>query len=234
MQQRIQKIIAARGIASRRKAEEMILQGRVWVNGNTAHLGDTADDAEDMIYVDGKPLRKEPEKVYVMLHKPRGYVTTMSDERGRPAVHDLVQDCPERVYPVGRLDQYSEGLLLMTNDGELANRLMHPSSQTAKTYLVWVSQFTEEAYQKLALPIVLDGKPISKPQLKLIWHRDDTAQIRITIHEGRNRQIRRMCETAGMHANRLKRIREGSLELGDLQAGSWRYLTQTEIESLQK
>ena len=232
MQQRIQKIIAARGVASRRKAEEMILQGRVWVNGNTAHLGDTADDVEDVIYIDGKPLRREPEKVYLLLNKPRGYITTMSDERGRPTVQELVRDCPERVYPVGRLDQYSEGLLLMTNDGDLANRLMHPSSETSKTYLVWVSHYTPEAFEKLALPIVLDSRSIAKPQLKLIWQRDDTAQLCITIHEGRNRQIRRMCDAAGMHANRLKRIREGTLELGDLQPGTWRYLTETEIQNL--
>ena len=232
MQQRIQKIIAARGLASRRKAEEMILQGRVQVNGVIAMLGDTADEQNDVISVDGKPLQHEPQKIYLMLHKPRGYITTMSDDRGRQTVQELVADCPERVYPVGRLDQYSEGLLLMTNDGELANCLMHPSSEISKTYLVWVSHFDREAFERLAIPIELDGRRIAKPQLKLIWQREDKAQIRITIHEGRNRQIRRMCEAAGMHANRLKRIKEGSLELGDLQPGTWRYLTEDEQNKL--
>lgn len=234
MQQRIQKIIAARGFASRRKAEELIQQGRVQVNGISVSLGDTADDETDIISIDGKILSVEPPKIYLMLNKPRGYITTMSDDRGRQTVQELVSDCPERVYPVGRLDQYSEGLLLMTNDGELANRLMHPSSEIAKTYLVWVSGYTPSAYEKLSRPIELDGRRIAKPQLQLIWQREDTAQIRITIHEGRNRQIRRMCEAAGMHANRLKRIREGSLRLGDLQPGAWRYLDDAEIANLRK
>ena len=234
MQQRIQKIIAARGLTSRRKAEQWLQEGRVQVNGVTARLGDTADDAADCIAVDGVPLGREPQRRYLMLHKPRGYITTLADDRGRKTVQELVADLPERVYPVGRLDQYSEGLLLLTNDGELAQHLTHPSAEVPKTYLVWVTEFTEAKLRKLAQPLVLDGREIAKPDLRLLWQRDGAAQIAITIHEGRNRQIRRMCEAAGLHANRLKRIREGSLELGDLKPGTWRFLTEEEVRRLKR
>lgn len=234
MQQRIQKILAASGAASRRKAEVWIAEGRVQVNGVTAKLGDTADERIDTITVDGIALDRKPAKLYLMLHKPRGYITTLSDDKGRRTILELLSDCPERVYPVGRLDQYSEGLLLLTNDGELANRLMHPSAEVDKTYLVWVDHYSPAALEKLRRPIVLDGRPIAPPDVRLLWSREDAAQICITIHEGRNRQIRRMCEAAGMHANRLKRIREGKLELGDLRPGCWRYLTDEELSVLQK
>lgn len=232
MEERLQKCIAASGMMSRRKAEELIAAGRVRVNGNTAHLGDTADLREDIIEIDGVRLQKQPDQVYLLLHKPRGFVTTMHDERGRKSVADLLKDCPVRVWPVGRLDCASEGLLLCTNDGELANRLMHPSHQVEKVYLVWVSGFYEGAAERLARPIVLDGYRIAKPLVRLKNAEGGTALLEITIHEGRNRQIRRMCEAAGLRVTRLRRIREGSLRLNRLPPGHWRYLSPEEVFSL--
>ena len=169
MQERLQKLIAGRGLASRRQAEQWIASGRVLVNGAPARLGDTADPVRDTITVDGAPLAAAPAPVYVMLHKPRGYVTTLRDERGRKTVQDLLHDCPVRVHPVGRLDQYSEGLLLLTNDGALTQRLTHPSHQVDKTYLVWVTGFSLGALEALARPIVLDGRKIAKPAVRCLW-----------------------------------------------------------------
>ena len=232
MEERIQKILSAAGIASRRKAEEMIQQGRIRVNGNTAKLGDTADRKLDVIEVDGVRLPKPPEKRYILLHKPRGFVTTMSDEQGRKTVAELVADCGDRVYPVGRLDLNSEGLLLMTNDGELANRMMHPSHEVDKTYLVYVTGYRDGADVLLRRPIELDGRPIREPGVRLRSNKDGVASLEVTIHEGRNRQVRRMCEAAGLRVTRLRRIAEGPLKLGDLKAGSWRDLTETELREL--
>lgn len=233
MTERLQKILAARGICSRRKAEEMILSGRVSVNGHVALLGQTADPNADTILLDGEPLPTGSDHVYIMLHKPRGYVTTLSDEKGRPNVTQLVQ-CGTRVYPVGRLDMDSEGLLLLTNDGELANRFMHPSGEVNKTYEVWVRCYREGAEKLLERRIVLDGRKISAPTVRLLSTQGDQAHILITIHEGRNRQVRRMCQAAGMNVTRLRRISEGELTLGDLKKGSWRYLTESEIDNLKK
>lgn len=230
MTERLQKILSARGVASRRTAEQMILDGRVAVNGKTAVLGQTADPDMDEIYVDGKPLPAGEQPVYIMLHKPRGFVTTLSDEQGRRTAAQLVVDCGVRVYPVGRLDLSSEGLLLFTNDGAFAQQLMHPKHEVEKTYLAWVSDYSEEALRRLKKPIELDGYRIHAPKLRLLR----PGMIEITIHEGRNRQVRRMCELAGMHVTRLCRIREGSLRLGDLPAGKWRYLTDAEIAELKK
>lgn len=232
MEERIQKIMASRGVASRRASEELILQGRVTCNGKVCGLGDRADPEKDTILVDGKPLPSTPEAVYIMLHKPRGYVTTLSDEKGRKTVSQLVSDCPRRVYPVGRLDMDSEGLLLLTNDGELANHLMHPSHVVDKVYQVWVQGFTPEGLERLSRPIELDGYRIRKPDVKCQKKAGDKALLQITIHEGRNRQIRRMCGIAGMEVRRLKRIREGSLSLGQLPLGKWRYLTEEEVAAL--
>ena len=232
MAERLQKILSARGVASRRTAETWIQQGRVTVNGIPARLGDTADPEQDEILLDGKPLPQGQEPVYILLNKPRGYVTTLSDEQGRPNAAQLVADCGVRVYPVGRLDMDSEGLLLFTNDGVFANALMHPKHQVKKTYDVWVTGYVPGAEIRLARPIELDGYTIRKPEVKLLKAEGNRARLRVTIHEGRNRQIRRMCQAAGMTVTRLRRIREGSLSLGDLAPGAWRHLTREEVARL--
>lgn len=232
MGERLQKILSARGVASRRKAEEMIQNGLVTVNGVTATLGDTADPDTDEIRIDGRPLPKQERYIYLILNKPRGYVTTLSDEKGRPNAAQLVADCGARVYPVGRLDMDSEGLLLFTNDGAFANALMHPRHEVQKTYDVWVNGYVPGAEVRLARPITLDGYTIRPPKVKLLKAEGQKARFRVTIHEGRNRQVRRMCEAAGMHCTRLRRIQEGSVKLGDLPLGKWRSLTPEEIEKL--
>lgn len=231
--ERLQKIIAARGVCSRRAAEEWIRQGRVRCNGVVAQIGDTAGDADE-ITIDGQPLPAQREHIYLMLHKPRGYVTTLSDEKGRKNAAQLVADCGARVYPVGRLDMDSEGLLLFTNDGAFANRLMHPSHEVKKTYRVQVRGYSPENVRRLREPVELDGYRIRPPEVQVINETQDGAVLEITIHEGRNRQVRRICQMAGMYVKRLVRIREGSLALGDLKPGAWRYLTEAEIRALKK
>ena len=230
--ERLQKIIAARGLCSRRQAEKWIEEGRVRVNGNTAHLGDTADVTEDVIEVDGKRLPKAGKKRYLMLNKPRGYVTTLSDEKGRKNAAELVSGCDARVYPVGRLDMDSEGLLLFTNDGEFANLMMHPRHEVDKVYRVWVTDFTPEKLEALAEPIELDGYRIKKPKIRPVRLEANRAILDVTIHEGRNRQVRRMCQAAGLEVARLKRIAEGGLRIGELKPGQWRELAPQEIEKL--
>ena len=231
MTQRLQKILSDRGVASRRASEEMIKAGRITVNGRVAALGDTADPEVDAILLDGQPLPDRQKAVYILLNKPRGYVTTLSDEKGRKTVAELV-DCGLRVYPVGRLDMDSEGLLLLTSDGEFANAMMHPKHEVNKTYEVWVTGYHEAATALLARPVTLDGYTIRKPEVKLLWADGRKAKFLVTIHEGRNRQVRRMCELAGMTVTRLRRIAEGGLELGDLPLGAWRYLTEEELARL--
>ena len=232
MKERLQKILSGRGICSRRKAEEWIEAGRVTCNGITAKLGDVADPEVDSIMVDGKPLPSQQTYVYIMLNKPRGYVTTLSDEKGRPNAAQLI-DCGTRVYPVGRLDMDSEGLLLFTNDGEFANKLMHPKHEVDKTYRVLVQGYSDENLARLQQPIELDGYTIRTPGVKLLRTRDKgQAQLLVTIHEGRNRQVRRMCDAAGMKVLRLQRISEGKLKLGNLESGKWRYLTPEEVTCL--
>lgn len=233
MTERLQKILAARGLCSRRKAEELIVAGRVSVNGQTAAIGQSADPDRDTIMLDGKEIPSGGDHVYIMLHKPRGYVTTLSDEKGRPNVTELV-NCGKRVYPIGRLDMDSEGLLLLTNDGEFANHLMHPKAEVDKTYEVWVTDFAAGGEIRLTRPITIDGYTIKPPKVKLLSVQGKGAHLYITIHEGRNRQIRRMCQAAGMRVTRLRRIAEGDIRLGDLQKGVWRYLTQDEIDHLKK
>ena len=233
MKERVQKIISAAGLCSRRRAEEWIVQGKVTVNGGLARLGDTADPETDEIRVDGQPLPAAPTRsTTVLLYKPRGYVTTLSDERSRRTVAELLPPALGRLYPVGRLDQFSEGLLLMTNDGALANRLTHPSGEVRKTYRLWVSGWRDEALALLRRPIVLDGRNIQAPEVRLMWRRDGTALLEITIHEGRNRQIRRMAEAAGLKTTRLQRIAEGPISLGDLKPGEWRELSEAELDKL--
>lgn len=232
MKERIQKIISARGIASRRAAEEMITAGRVTCNGKSVALGDTADPATDIICIDDQPLPTQGRRLYIMLHKPKGYVTTLSDEKGRKNAAQLVEDCGQRVYPVGRLDMDSEGLLLFTNDGAFANRMMHPSHEVQKVYRTTVSGFSQDALQRLRKPMVLDGYALKAPLVELESCDGEAACLLITIHEGRNRQVRRMCARAGMQVKRLVRIREGSLILGDLPPGKWRFLTDNEQKAL--
>lgn len=232
MRERLQKILSARGLASRRKAEQMIQNGAVTVNGVTAALGDSADPELDRICVNGQPLPTGQRFVYILLNKPRGYVTTLSDEKGRPNAAQLVADCGTRVYPVGRLDMDSEGLLLFTNDGAFANALTHPKQEVEKIYEVWAVGYAPGGEEKLSRPIVLDGYRIRPPKVVLLSANGEKAKFRVTIHEGRNRQIRRMCESAGMRCTRLRRIQEGSLRLGNLPCGAWRYLTPEEVAEL--
>ena len=344
MKERLQKLISAAGLCSRRRAEEWIAQGKVTVNGDLAHLGDSADPETDAILVSGEPLPAAPGRTTtILLYKPRGAVTTLSDEKGRSTVAELLPPELGRLYPVGRLDRFSEGLLLMTNDGALAQRLTHPAGEVDKTYRLWVSGWTDEALPLLRRPLVLDGYRIKPPEVRLLWvnegngqqatgnrpacrdgsqpsavpppegplirhracggrpmppspqgegdpacrdgsqpsavprmdeaagngERVDTAvgsdahiapviasgndaaaprrqeasgdaslrginvaALEITIHEGRNRQIRRMAQAAGLTVTRLKRVAEGPLTLGDLKPGQWRELTEAELQQL--
>jgi 23S rRNA pseudouridine2605 synthase len=232
LQERVQKILAACGVASRRRAEELIRQGRVSVNGKICVIGDTADSAIDEIFLDGKSICPPEEKVYIMLNKPRGYVTTMSDEKGRKTVAELVS-CGKRVYPVGRLDMDSEGLLIMTNDGDLANKMLHPAHQVDKTYEVWVKNYGPSKLRAMGRPMDIDGYRIRPAKVLLLSQGDDLAKLSVTIHEGRNRQIRKMAEASGMLVTRLRRIQEGPLFLGELPKGNWRFLTKNEIMQLQ-
>lgn len=234
MKQRLQKLISAAGMASRRRSDELIKAGRVTVNGVPAALGDSADPDIDIICVDGRLLERHDERTYIMLYKPRGYVTTLNDEKNRRCVSELVKDTGIRLYPVGRLDMYSEGLLIMTDDGELANRLMHPSSQTDKTYHAWVKgRCGETALEVLRSPLVIDGYRIRSAEVEIIKTAEDYTQLSICIHEGRNRQIRKMCDCAGLSLTKLKRVSEGCLSLGELRPGQWRYLTEEELQELQ-
>lgn len=233
MMERLQKILASRGICSRRRAEELIAAGRVTVNGAMAQLGQSADPEIDVIALDGELLPVRGGNVYILLHKPRGFVTTLSDEKDRRTVAELV-DCGTRVYPVGRLDMDSEGLLILTNDGDFANHLTHPKAEVEKTYEVWVTHFQVGGEKILCRPITLDGYTIRPPKVRLLSAEGTKAHLLVTIHEGRNRQVRRMCQAAGMHVTRLRRVAEGNLQLGDLKKGAWRYLTDNEVAELLK
>lgn len=228
MKERLQKLISSAGLASRRAAEALIAEGRVTVNAVPAVLGQRADPAADDIRVDGAPLRAGGDRVYIMLNKPRGYVTTLSDERGRATVAELVADAGRRLYPVGRLDYNSEGLLLMTNDGELANALTHPSHGIAKTYLTEAAGDIAGALPLLRGPMEIEGRKIRPAAIA----RAGEHTLYITIREGRNRQVRKMCAQAGLSVRRLTRVAEGPLRLGDLPAGKWRYLTGNEVKAL--
>lgn len=232
MTERIQKIIAKAGLCSRRAGEDLLRQGRVRVNGRTVSLGDCADPEYDRIEVDGRPLPSAPASVYLMLHKPRGYVTTLSDEKNRPTAAQLVADCGERVFPVGRLDMDSEGLLLFTNDGSLMQAMIHPSHEVDKVYHVSVTGNLRGAAERLAAVADLDGEPIRPAQVKELSRTDGQAVLQVTIHEGKNRQIRRMCRQVGLKVIKLMRIQEGSLRLGNLPSGKWRYLTEIETKEL--
>ena len=234
MKERLQKILSAAGICSRRAAEGYLMAGRITVNGITARLGQQADPETDDIRVDGIPLDSEPEPVYLMLNKPRGYVTTVSDEQGRKTVMHLLTGIHTRVYPVGRLDRDSEGLLLLTNDGALTHRLLHPSHEVSKEYRVTVSGPVERAAERLSRIRDVAGLPIRPADVRLLHQSGKQAELSITIHEGRNRQIRRMCAQCDLEVLRLQRVREHCLQLGTLPVGRWRYLTEKEISALKE
>lgn len=230
MEERLQKLISSCGLASRRTAEEWIAAGRVTVNGQRARLGDRADPDRDRVLVDGKPLDPGGGRTYLMLNKPRGYVTTLSDEKGRRTVADLVSGCGSRVWPVGRLDMDSEGLLILTDDGELTHRLLHPSHEIEKEYLVWVTGDVKRALPVLSAPMELDGDRLAPARVRRGKTSGGVSQLSIVIHQGKNRQVRRMCAQAGLTVLRLKRVREGHLSLDrTLKPGSWRELTGQEI-----
>lgn len=234
MEERLQKILSAAGVCSRRAAEGYIAAGRVTVNGRVAALGDRADPEKDDIRLDGKPVTAQEEHVCLLLNKPRGYVTTLSDEKGRRTVADLVKDCGVRVYPVGRLDLDSEGLLLMTNDGALMQHLLHPSHEVSKTYHVSVFGNVNGAAERLSRITELEGEPIRPARVETLSRGENTARYAITIHEGKNRQIRRMCAQCGLTVKRLRRVQEHTLTLGNLPAGQWRHLTPGEVADLWK
>lgn len=233
MRERLQKIFSASGVCSRRQAEDYLRAGRVTVNGVTASLGDQADPDTDTIALDGRPLGGAAEKLYLMLNKPRGYVTTLSDERGRPTVAQLTAGCGQRVYPVGRLDMDSDGLLLLTNDGAFAQRLAHPSHGMEKEYHVTVTGRLSGCVERLAaLERLEDDSPIVPAQVRLLSRQGERTVLSVTICQGLNRQVRRMCALAGLEVRRLQRCREGTVLLGDLPLGKWRHLTADERRAL--
>ena len=234
MLERLQKIISAAGVTSRRASEEFIINGRVAVNGIVVtELGSKADPSKDMVTVDGKPLVIAAEKLYIIINKPVGYMTTMDDPGGRALVIDLLQEVKERVYPVGRLDYNTEGLLLLTNDGEWANRLMHPRHEIEKEYHLRIrGKAHKSQLEQLANGVEIDGKMTAPATVQVIKDSEQNDWLSIIIHEGRNRQIRRMCEAVSLFVVRLKRVRYGSLTMGTLKPGEFRYLTQAEVDSL--
>lgn len=229
---RIQKVLSEQGIVSRRKAEEWIEQGKIKVNGRPASLGQKINPNRDVVTIDGERVyfQKSSQKYYIMLHKPRGYVTTMSDELGRKCVAELVEDVPERVYPIGRLDKDSEGMLLFTNDGDFANLIMHPSHHVSKTYRVTVRPDISDAQViQLSTGVVIDGKKTSPAHVTVLEKAPGRVVLQVVIYEGRNRQVRKMCEAVGLEVARLKRTAIGPLKLGMLAPGKWRELRPGEI-----
>ncbi len=232
---RLQKYMADCGVASRRKSETLIENGAVRVNGKTASIGDKINPDKDKVYVHNKRivLKRKGGKRYIMLNKPRGYVTTMSDERGRRCIADLVTDIPERIYPVGRLDMDSEGLIFMTNDGEFANLVTHPRTQINKVYHVTVKpEMTDEQAKKLSAGVVIDGRKTAPCEVRIMTRRDDRSDVEMVLHEGRNREIRKMCELMGLEVLRLRRITIGGVKMGKLKKGMWRDLTADEVKKL--
>jgi 23S rRNA pseudouridine2605 synthase len=235
MEQRLQKIIAEMGIASRRKAEELIAEGRVKVNGQVAVIGMKADLMRDHIKVDGKLLVTPEKKVYFIFNKPRGVVTSLSDPEGRPTVNDFLRGIKERVFPVGRLDYDSEGMLILTNDGDFAHAILHPSKKIPKTYLVKVKGvLQEEELEKLRRGIRLDRSVTAPAKVKRLRKTEQNSWIEMTIYEGKKRQIRRMLERVGHSVMRLMRIRVGGLEMGDLKPGMLRRITTEELNTIIK
>lgn len=231
---RLQKYFTDCGLMSRRKAESEIADGKVTVNGVTAHLGDKIDPARDVIAYSGKPVKPvAAEHTYVMLHKPRGYLTAMTDDRGRKCISELVKDVGRRVYPVGRLDLNSEGLLLLTDDGEIANRMMHPRGGIPKVYNVTVrGEITEEKLEILRAPMEIDGYRTQGAEVECTAQYDGGGKLKIILREGRNREIRKMCEQVGLAVGRLCRVQIGEIKLDALGLGKWRYLSEQQIRYL--
>lgn len=230
---RLQKYLAEAGVASRRKSEELIEQGLVRVNGQTASIGDKINPKKDTVTVRGKKIVKQKSHTYVMLHKPRGFITTMSDEMDRKCVAELIKDVPGRVYPVGRLDRDSEGMLLFTNDGEFANAMTHPAKHVPKTYRVTVRPtVTEEQVTALTTGIIIDDRKTAPAEVRIVTREEGRVVLEVILYEGRNRQIRKMCEEVGLEVARLKRTAIGSVKLGMLKQGDWRELTEEEVRKL--
>ena len=231
---RLQKFFTDNKIMSRRSAERVIEAGNVKINGVTAKLGDKVDPENDTVVFNGKIIKNDTaKKKYIMLNKPLGYVTTTSDEKGRETVLSLVKDVGERVYPVGRLDMYSEGLLILTNDGEMTNRLTHPKHHMPKTYSVIIKgDISPDALHKLSSPMEIDGYMIKPVKVRIVSQKNGATNTLFTLNEGRNRQIRKMCEACGLTIMRLTRISVGKLKLGDLERGKWRDLTASEVDYL--
>ena len=228
-------MLADCGVASRRKSEELIRAGRVRVNGRVADIGDKVDPINDKVYVGKRRVTgtARPKLRYIMLNKPRGVLTTMSDERGRKCVADLITDIDVRVYPIGRLDRDSEGMLLLTNDGEFANHIMHPKKHVNKVYRVTVRpNINDEQVKKLSDGVVIDGRRTAPAQVRVVTREEGRAVLEIVIREGRNRQIRKMCDTVGLEVARLKRIAIGGVKLGGLKSGAFRDLTEMEVKKL--
>lgn len=234
---RIQKFIADCGITSRRAAEEEIKKGNVTINGVIAEIGQKIHPDKDIVVFCGKKVTKNPHErhIYIMLNKPRGYVTTLSDEKGRKCVADLVSEIGVRLYPVGRLDMDSDGLLLMTNDGDLTNKLTHPSHQIPKIYNINIKNpVTEEDVLALGQKMILDGYEIKPVEISVIGYNKDITTLRMKLFEGRNRQIRKMCETRDLKITRLRRVAIGDLSLDNLPTGKWKYLTKAQVDYLKK
>lgn len=230
---RLQKYLSECGVASRRKSEELIMQNKVKVNGHPAKIGDKVNPYKDLVTVAGKRVSKVTEKRYIMLHKPRGYVTTVNDEMGRKTVMQLVKDVKTRIYPVGRLDKDSEGLLLLTNDGEFTNAMTHPAKHVPKTYRVTVRpSISDEQLQAMRDGIEIDGRKTLPADVQIITQEEGRVVLELILHEGRNRQIRKMCETLGLEVARLRRVAFGPVKLGMLPQGKWRELDEIEVTKL--
>jgi len=230
---RLQKYMAACGVASRRASEAMIAAGRVTVDGETVTAMGVQVDENQIVCVDGKQITPETQKHYILYHKPAGEVTTASDPEGRATVLDKFKDYPVRLYPVGRLDYDTEGLLLLTNDGDLTEKLLHPSREVEKTYLARIAgNLSEDEISRLVEGVEIDGRRTSRAKVRVIRAGADYSDLFVTIHEGRNRQVRKMTEAVGHEVLMLRRVRFGPLTLGDLKRGAWRKLTETEIDNL--
>ncbi len=234
MEVRLQKYLADAGIASRRKAEELILQGRVEVNGKTVReLGTKIDDKKDTVSFNGKEIKTDQKLVYIMLYKPEGYVTTVKDQFDRPTVMDLIKNVEERVFPIGRLDYDTSGLLLLTNDGKLTFKLTHPKHEVEKTYLAKVYGVPDQNdMNQLRRGVMIDGKKTEPAKARLVSTSDKYANVEIIIHEGKNRQVRKMFDAVRHPVSQLRREATGSLSLGNMKKGEWRYLTEKEVRYL--